>query len=109
MSNQVESTVTDTIRNLPADVGAGIWVGEDGTIGGAWGVTLTDAREGEDVAVAMKGKCMCVAANATPVRGSEFEVNGAGKIVVLAGGTSRGRVTGRGTPVADKLIEIIID
>ncbi len=109
MSNQVQSTVTDTIPSLPADVDAGIWVGADGTIGGNWGVTLTDGKAGESMGVAMKGKCMCRAADATPTRGNQFEIDGAGKIVVLGAGTAEGRVTHRGTVAADRLIEIIID
>lgn len=98
-----------TVFDLPADVEKGIFVGEDGTIGGTYGVTLDSADAGENVAVVRSGPARVQAADATPARGGDVDVDANGRVVAAAGGTIVGEAEEAGIAASGgvhKLIDV---
>lgn len=96
-----------TVFNLPADVEKGIFVGEDGTIGGTYGVTLDRADAGESVAVVRSGPARVQAADATPTRGSDVQVDGNGRVVLFSAGTKVGEAEEEGLAASGGVFKLI--
>lgn len=97
--------ITRTIKHLPADVQDGIMIGQDGVIGGLFGVTLTGGKAGGEVVVCVQGVCEIQTAAALETGDDKFfEINGHGRAIPFVAGVRVGMplVDGGGTVVSGR-------